>query len=264
VGADSDLSRVQQQLLVSLEAVHVAAIEANQIIRSNPEVDGAPLAMAIRQLLDTQSELFDVVQEFLRSAEPSVAPPDERSTTSIEERSAIAEAPAALLNDPAVAADEPSPAEPDKARAESALSAGSAELPTAPVEPSSEPNDVSSVTLAGFTKRSKREYDYFADLRRELADGEPSSPPKWDATTNGDAAGQGALEARTDQNVTCEDARASTKTNGRGPEHAEGPDAAIKEFPEDWGDPQEWVEAPLRRLFRGRARRASRATQPPS
>jgi hypothetical protein len=47
-------------------------------------------------------------------------------------------------------------------------------------------------------------------------------------------------------------------TNADSPHEGAGVDNAIGEFPDDWGNPQEWVEAPLGRVFRRRPKRQVR------
>jgi hypothetical protein len=56
------LSRVEDQVLLSLKAAKAAATEASQLIASNPEIDGSGLASAIGRFLESQAELIAAVQ----------------------------------------------------------------------------------------------------------------------------------------------------------------------------------------------------------
>ena len=224
VGADSDLSRVPQLLLASLEAARATATEASQMLIDNPDVDGTKLAEAVGYFLDTQRGLFEVVHEFLGSVEAPPALPTEPSGGQTQSLDPEVEPPAVT---PESWAD-----------------------PASPVE-------VLDVAPATVTKRTARQYDYFADLRRELANGEPLAPDTIgaDQPTPAEAA---TAEHSVPTVVTPEHASAdvardethSTTNNGTSSERSVESGGAIGEFPDDWGGPREWVDAPLRRLFR--------------
>jgi hypothetical protein len=62
--------RVQDQVLVSLEAARAAASEARRLIAENPDVDGSGLAAAIGRFLNSQADLIAAVQ-VLNATEPS-------------------------------------------------------------------------------------------------------------------------------------------------------------------------------------------------
>jgi hypothetical protein len=224
VGADSDLSRVQQLLLASLEAARATATEASQMLVDNPEVDGTKLAEAVGYFLDTQRALFEVVHEFLGSVE---APPALAAQPSVGQTKSLDTAVEAPAVTPESWAD-----------------------PASPVE-------VLDVAPTTVTKRTARQYDYFADLRRELADGEPLGPDTVGADELSPAepatAEHSASTVVTPEHASAEvatDETHSTTSNGTSSERSVESGGAIGEFPDDWGGPREWVDAPLRRLFR--------------
>jgi len=246
VGADSDLSRVQQLLLASLEAARATATEASQMLVDNPDVDGTKLAEAVGYFLDTQRALFEVVHEFLGSVEAPPALPTEPSEGQTQSLVPEVEPPAVT---PESWAD-----------------------PASPVE-------VLDVAPATVTKRTARQYDYFADLRRELANGEPNHDvsltqasaesvpnehlaeplaPDTVGAVEPSPAEPAAAEHSASRVVAPEHAGAevatdstrSTTNNGTSSERSVESGGAIGEFPDDWGGPREWVDAPLRRLFR--------------